>query len=200
MLAGGALDRVHRPPTPAWGLFYGGGAVAGGCAAAFFLERACFGTGRVPVARGRVPKPGRRLGGNCQLAAVYSDDASLLARWIKARLIGLAAVSELYGLRLIYLVNGGVLTVFRSILRRHSFQHDSYSHLRGRGVPAARPRLGGAAGQRFCHCAGALAVYHGAASGCGVCAGACGACRVSIVPRWRLVWLGGKKSFAVVLA
>lgn len=201
VLAGGALDRVHRP-RPAWGPFFMvAAAVAGGCAAAFFLERARFGTRRVPVARGRVPKPGRRLGGNCcACGGIFLYGCVPVGTLDKGALYRAGGRFGLWFSGRIYPdERAASLDCLGCILRRHSFQHDFYSHLRGRGVPAARPRLGGAAGQRFCHCAGALAVYHGAASGRGVCAGACGlaVCLVCCAGDW--YGLGGKKSFAVVL-
>lgn len=132
-------------------------------------------------ARARTKAWAAALAGIAVLAAVYfCMDVSLLARWTKALYIGLAAVSA-YGFLAGYtLMNGRRLWTVWGV----SYDATHFSMI---FIPiyaavvyrAAWPRLGGAAGQRFCHCAGALAVYHGAASGRGVCAGACGACRVS---------------------
>ena len=195
VLAGGALDRVHRP-RPAWGPFFMVAALLlAGALLRFFWSVPVSAQGVYLWREGAYQSLGRRLGGNCcACGGIFLYGCVPVGTLDKGALYRAGGRFGLWFSGRIYPdERAASLDCLGCILRRHSFQHDFYSHLRGRGVPAARPRLGGAAGQRFCHCAGALAVYHGAASGRGVCAGACGACRVSGMLRRRLVWAWRKE-------
>lgn len=138
-----AGPRAQAPPGLGT-VFYGGGAVAGGCAAAFFLERARFGTRRVPVARGRVPKPGRRLGGNCcACGGIFLYGCVPVGTLDKGALYWAGGRFGLWFSGRIYPdERAASLDCLGCILRRHSFQHDFYSHLRGRGVPGSAAAAG----------------------------------------------------------
>lgn len=194
-----AGPRAQAPP--AWGPFLWCGAVAGGCAAAFFLERARFGTRRVPVARGRVPKPGRRLGGNCcACGGIFLYGCVPVGTLDKGALYRAGGRFGLWFSGRIYPdERAASLDCLGCILRRHSFQHDFYSHLRGRGVPGSVAAAG-----RGCWSA-VLPLCRG--SGCvswcriwprRVCWGLRGLPCVWYAAQ-AIVGLGGKKSFAVVL-
>ena len=107
VLAGGALDRVHRP-RPAWGPFFMVAALLlAGALLRFFWSVPVSAQGAYLWREGAYQSLAAALAGIAVLAAVYfCMDVSLLARWTKALYIGLAAVSA-YGFLAGYtLMNG----------------------------------------------------------------------------------------------
>ena len=94
VLAGGALDRVHRP-RPAWGPFFMVAALLlAGALLRFFWSVPVSAQGVYLWREGAYQSLAAALAGIAVLAAVYfCMDVSLLARWTKALYIGLAAVS-----------------------------------------------------------------------------------------------------------
>ena len=95
VLAGGALDRVHRP-RPAWGPFFMVAALLlAGALLRFFWSVPVSAQGAYLWREGAYQSLAAALAGIAVLAAVYfCMDVSLLARWTKALYIGLAAVLQ----------------------------------------------------------------------------------------------------------
>ncbi len=196
VLAGGALDRVHRP-RPAWGPFFMVAALLlAGALLRFFwcMSRRC-------CARARAKLVAAALAGIAVLAAVYfCMDVSLLARWTKALYIGLAAVSA-YGFLAGYtLMNGRRLWTVWGV--SYDATHFSMIFIPIYAAVVYRQRGRGWAGllvSGFAIVPGlwlCIMVPHLAAA-CVLGLAGLAVCLVCCAGDW--YGLGGKKSFAVVL-
>lgn len=201
VLAGGALDRVHRP-RPAWGPFFMVAALLlAGALLRFFWSVPVSAQGVYLWREGAYQSLAAALAGIAVLAAVYfCMDVSLLARWTKALYIGLAAVSA-YGFLAGYtLMNGRRLWTVWGV--SYDATHFSMIFIPIYAAVVYRQRGRGWAGllvSGFAIVPGlwlCIMVPHLAAA-CVLGLAGLAVCLVCCAGDW--YGLGGKKSFAVVL-
>ena len=201
VLAGGALDRVHRP-RPAWGPFFMVAALLlAGALLRFFWSVPVSAQGAYLWREGAYQSLAAALAGIAVLAAVYfCMDVSLLARWTKALYIGLAAVSA-YGFLAGYtLMNGRRLWTVWGV--SYDATHFSMIFIPIYAAVVYRQRGRGWAGllvSGFAIVPGlwlCIMVPHLAAA-CVLGLAGLAVCLVCCAGDW--YGLGGKKSFAVVL-